>query len=288
MKKNLGITLFELLLVIGILAVITAITVPVFVFFQRESDLKNSSEEVVSILRFARSKTLASEGASQYGVYFDDVASPHQYTLFKGPAYNLREVSFDEIHKLPITVEFYGINLGGGKEVVFDRLEGSTNQTGSVSLRLKDNPSKNKTIYVGGSGRIDETPAAVPVDSRQKDSRHIHFDYARIIGTATEKITLTFDGSVIQEIIIANYIEDGQIYWEGEVNVLGATQKIKIHTHRLNNPDTQFCVHRDRRYNNKSLTISISGDASGNLVEYPADGSAANSTSIYVSNFNWQ
>ena len=80
-----------------------------------------------------------------------------------------------------------------------------------------------------------------------------------------------------------------QFYWEGEVNVNGQNQKIKIHTHRLNDPDTLFSVHRDMRFNDKALKISISGDPSGNLIEYSADGLTTTESSVFVSGpLQWQ
>jgi len=178
---------------------------------------------------------------------------------------------------------------GGGSEVVFDRLTGETNQFGKVSLRLKSDLSKTRTAGIKSSGQItlgeEINPLSLPPN---RDSRHVHFDYARIIDTATEKLTLTFEGPVVEEITIDNYMIGGQIDWEGEVDVGGETQKLKIHTHRLNNPDTQFCIHRDRRYNNKTLTVTISGDASGSLIDYSADGLITTNASIYADEPQWQ
>ena len=168
-------------------------------------------------------------------------------------------------------------------------MTGIASQSGKISLRLKTDPSKVRTIAIQSSGQITLGEEPSPTDTdRIKDSRHIHFDYSRVIDTANEKLILTFEGGVIKEIVISENLKDGQIYWEGEVDVGGQIQKIKIHTHRLNNPDTQFCIHRDRRFNNKSLTITISGDLSGSLIEYSADGLNTTKTSIYATNPQWQ
>jgi len=289
-SKVASFTLVELLVIIGILIILIAIAVPNLRFFQKESELANSAEEIINALRLAQNKTLASEEASQYGVYFDDTTTPHQYTLFKGANYTSRDTSFDEIHKLPSSIEIYEINLvGGGKEVVFFRIIGATDQSGKIFLRLKEEPTKTKTIVIQPSGQITLGEEALPTDTdRIKDSRHVHFDYSRVIDTSTESLILNFEGGVTKEILISENLKDGQIHWEGEVDVSGQVQKLKIHTHRLNNPDTQFCIHRDRRFNNKSLTITISGDLSGSLIEYSADGLTTTSTSIFVSNLQWQ
>ncbi|MBZ9569857.1 prepilin-type N-terminal cleavage/methylation domain-containing protein [Patescibacteria group bacterium] len=290
-KIKKGFTLVELLVIVGILVILAAISAPALRFFQRESDLANSTEEIINTLRFAQNKTLASEGASQYGVYFDSTTSPHQYTLFKGTDFASRDSSSDEIHKLPKVVEFYEINLDGGNEAVFDRVTGETGQPGNVSLRLKVDVTKTKIVYIESSGQVGLTPSSIPTDGGIKDSRHVHFNYSRMIDTTTEKLILTFDTTVTKEIVIADYLKDDRIYWEGEVDVGGDIQKLKIHTHRLNNLDTQFCVHRDRRHNNKTLYIDISGDGgiTPNLISYSADGlTTTKGSSIYVSEPEWQ
>jgi len=184
---------------------------------------------------------LASEGASQYGVYFDNTSSSHQYILFKGESFALRDNSFDEINNLSDNTEVYNIDLNGGNEIIFDRVTGSTSQPGSISLRLKTDITKTKTIYIEGSGYVKLTAPIIPSDAnRVKDFRHIHFDYNNMIDTVSETLTLSFEGGVNETIIIADNMKDSQIYWEGEVDVSGEVQKIKIHTHNLNNPNTLF------------------------------------------------
>jgi len=283
-QKPKGVTLIELLVVVGIFIILTAISVPAFRYFQRESDLNNSTQEIINTLRLAQNKTLASEKESNYGVHFET----EKFVLFKGTSYNPSAAN-NEIHNLPKNVEIYEISLaGGGAEVVFERLTGETNQSGKVSLRLKSDFSKTRTVGIESSGKITLGEEVNPSDLPGGDSRHVHVDYTWNIDTAIEKLTLTFEGGTVEEITIANYLPGGEIDWEGEVDVGGDSQKLKIHTHRLNNPDTQFCIHRDRRYNNKSLTITISGDPSGgSIIEYSADGSITY-TSSYVSDFQKQ
>ena len=292
MMREKSFTLIEVLAMVGILIVLIAISIPALRFFQKETDLNNTTEEIINNLRLAQNKTLASERASQWGVYFSTSSEPHQYTLFKGVNFALRDSSFDEIHKLPKSLEIYEINLGGGGEVVFERVTGSTNQSGNVSLRLKTDLSKTKSLFIQSSGKVVLGGEAAPTDTnRIKDSRHTHFDYSRPITTTTEilKLTFAYDSSTAtKDIIIADNLKDGQIYWDGQVDVGGQIQKLKIHTHRLNSPGSQFSIHRDKRYNTKALTVEISGDSSGNLIQYDAAGQTTKGTSIYASTPSWQ
>ncbi len=287
-ESGAGFTLIEIIIVIAVLTVIGAIAITSFISFQKTPQLNNASEEIINILRIAQNKTLSSEGNSQYGVYFDITVSPQQYILFKGSSYPSRNASFDQVYLIPDITEFYAINTGGANEIVFDKLTGSTKNSGNVSLRLKDDNSQTKIIYIDNSGVIGFTVLSIPPDTRVKDSRHIDFDYSRVIDTATESITLTFNGNTIKTIPINQYLSNGQFYWNGIVIVNSKNQTITIHTLRLNSPDTRFSVFRDLRFNDASLTIKISGDNTGTLAEYSADGLTTSFSSIYVNNFAWQ
>jgi type II secretory pathway pseudopilin PulG len=282
-QKNRGFSLVEILIVLGILIILMGMAVPAFRVFQKSSDLDGQAEKIIDTLRLAQNKTVASEESAQYGVYFDNSVWPNKYTLFRGSDYSLRNASFDVAHNLPSQIEIHEIDLGGGGGIYFEKLTGYTSSSasfGKISIRLKDDVSKTKTVYIENSGLAGLTLPAIPLDTgRLSDSRHIHFDYNRTINTANEKIVLDFT-TVNQEIVIADNLKDGQIYWEGVVNVDGSDQKIKIHTHRLNSFDTQFCVHRDRRYDDKALTISISGDLIGeSLINYTDAGQETRGTS---------
>jgi prepilin-type N-terminal cleavage/methylation domain-containing protein len=265
-----GVTFVELMVVIGVLAVVFAIAVPSFIFFQKGSSLDNDAEQIINILRLARSKTLASEDSGQYGVYFQP---PGQFTLFKGADYSSRDVSYDKIYNISSGIEIYDASV----EFVFERITGFVNEPGHVSLRIVSDPSKTKTIYVEGLGDISLNPPSLSSGSKIEDSRHVHFGYSRVIDKAAESIIVSVQGGSSQDIPIADYSAGGQFVWEGTID----DQQIKIQTIRLNNPDTVICVHRDRRYNDKGLSISLSGDSSGPLAEYSTDGSVL-TESIYV------
>ncbi|PJB50006.1 MAG: hypothetical protein CO102_02275, partial [Candidatus Brennerbacteria bacterium CG_4_9_14_3_um_filter_43_9] len=63
---------------------------------------------------------------------------------------------------------------------------------------------------------------------------------------------LYFDNATTsqQTIDIATNLSGGQIDWSGTVSINGQDQQIRLHTHGLNDPNTIFCIHRDRRFNN--------------------------------------
>lgn len=280
MKK--GYTLIELLIAIAVLTVILVISAAAFYNLTKKSDLDISRDNIISTLNAARNKTTASEGPAQYGVYFDTTSSPDKYIL--------RNASFEEIHDLPSTIEISNISFnGGGNEVIFKLLNGNTDNYGSITIKhLTTN--ETRTIYIYSSGEISTQPESAPEPgARITDSRHVHFDYDREIVTATEIITLTFaDPTTTVNIPMDDYTTSVSFDWEDDIDVGGDIEHIRIHTHRLNDITlgTQFCIHRDRRFNNKALTIDIDDTPSdpdtGTLISYTADGQESRGTSTYL------
>lgn len=296
MKKIKSFTFVEILVIVGVVLILLIFGSLSLRSLQSEFILQNTTEKIVNTLRLAQNKTLASEGSSQWGVYFQTSTPSQSYILFKGKNFQSRTISSDNVYELPSSLEFYEINLGGTSEVVFNKVLGTTNQAGFISLRLKAQPDKKKNIFIDNSGFVGVTPSSFSDEERFKDSRHVHFSYSRDISTSTEKLILNFSSgysSIVYEIEISENIKDNQFFWEGEINIDGEPQKLKIHTHYLNDPTfkTLFCIHRDRRYNNKALTLNLDDVPDpdpGTLISFDTEGQTQKGSSIYVSEPIWQ
>ena len=284
--KQRGFTLIEILIVVGIIILFLGLSILQLRSFQQVSYLQGTGKEVVAALRLAKSRTLASEEALQYGVYFDAISIPSQYILFQGSSYVARDTVKDEIAVLQKTIEISAIFLDGGNEVVFERITGSPSATGTITFRQVANPSRTKLVSVLTSGTIEEDVSSAPSDaSRVVDSRHVHVFYqGRDIDTGTEDIRLVFPDTTFT-IVLADNIVAGQIFWEGDVMSEGENQHLKIHTHELNDivlGRTQFSLHREGQENTKSLLIELSGDVAGDVISYDALGNTTQGTSIYA------
>ena len=282
-----GFTFIEILVVVGIIVLFLGLSIPQLRSFQQGSYLKNTGQEVVAALRLAQSKTLASEGALQYGVHFDVVSTPNQYTLFQGSSYAARDTAKDKITVLQKTIEISSLSLGGTSEVVFLRLTGQASVSGTVTFRKIADPTLMKTVSILSSGAVQEGTATLSSDEdRVVDSRHVHVSYSRTIDTATESIRLVFPDTTFSFTIASN-MSGGEILWEGDVVSEEETQHLKIHTHFINFPvnETLFSLHRDLRYNTETLSIELSGDVVGdNLISYANDpqGTVTRGTSVHV------
>lgn len=145
-----GFTLIEVLIVISIMAIISMILVSSFSLFNKSQALDKDADLIVESLEEARSKTLASHNASQYGVYFASTT----ITIFTGTTYSSSS-STNRDFPLTLTDRVLSISLfGGGNNVVFNRLTGETGQYGTVVIS-SPTTSRTRTVTIHKTGVIE-------------------------------------------------------------------------------------------------------------------------------------
>jgi|SRR3989338_9371384 len=145
-----GITLLEILVAMGILVIVAVMIGSVFSNFSDSGKLIEAHSGLIGVLRDARSRTLASESSSNYGVHFQsDMA-----VLFRGNTYNAADPA-NEAYVLSDRAEISAIALSGGaSNLIFTRLQGTTTASGTITIRSINNPSKIRTITILSSGGV--------------------------------------------------------------------------------------------------------------------------------------
>ena len=282
-----GFSLASLIVSIAIIGILFTVSIPVFNSFYKKSDLREGTEMVIGAVKLALTRTLASQGESQWGVYFTNLSEPDSFILFKGPDYSTRETSEDRVYYVPEETEFTDMDVNGTTtEVVFERVTGTTNNFGSIALALISDNTSSSTVFIDSSGQVGVKPYPPTSDAdRVKDARHVHVVYTDTISTTTDSLEATLDDSVLETAVIADNLLSGQLYWHSEVDVGGETQVFTVKTLRINDPDTLFCISRDTRYNTKSFDLDIDSDGAGtpNLLHINADGATSTQgNSIFV------
>ena len=144
---SLGFTLLEFLIAIGILVILASIVTYAISSFKKEALLKDAKAKILNELNLARSKTLASDENSLWGVHFE----PTKIVRFKGPSYSLTSPSNTEILFLP-EVRIASILLGGPVDLTFVRLTGRASVSGTVVVELVSDTSRIATITIYSSG----------------------------------------------------------------------------------------------------------------------------------------
>jgi len=149
--KSKGISLIEIIIVIGIISIISAIIIPNLSSFRNQQAMVNTREDIISLLNEARNSTISSKNSTTYGVHF----MTNTATLFEGTVFvdsvNNKEIVFNPSVLIPTTG---GINLGGGNDVVFKRITGNTLNSGTIVLQLSSDASNQKVISISPVGVI--------------------------------------------------------------------------------------------------------------------------------------
>ncbi len=171
----------------------------------------------------------------------------------------------------------------GYPDILFDKVDGKTQNVGNIKIIYKDDPSYFKLVKINSYGMayIDVTQPPQN-NTRIVDSRHVHFTYYADIRNATT-LSLDFPGYFTQNINFADYYNapKNEFDWSGTINVGGEDQVLRISTHSITPTSAIFSVERDLRYNTKALSINLDGE---NLINYDVSGNVTKGLSANVSN----
>lgn len=145
-----GFTLLELIVSMAIIVLAATLIGSVMSSFGESSKLTEANSGIIGLLRDARSRTLASQFSSNFGVHFENTKA----VLFQGNVYNQASAT-NEAYFLPSSIEINAISLtGGASDVVFTRLYGTTTASGTISLRSRNDNTKTRTISIYSTGGI--------------------------------------------------------------------------------------------------------------------------------------
>ena len=135
--KRDGFTLLELLLSVSLVALLAAISAPMYLSLQAENEVVISATTIGDVLRRGQIRAQAVDADSSWGV--EMVSST--VTIFKGNNFIARDQGFDENYNLAPTVNVSGLN-----EVVFDKFSGWTSASGTIMITHLNGRQKNVSI----------------------------------------------------------------------------------------------------------------------------------------------
>lgn len=148
-----GITVLELIIVISIIAVLSAIIFLNLSKFRSEQSLQGTTSDIISLLNKARTDTISSKNSTNYGVHFET----NRAVLFTGSSFTEPNVTNEQINLdssvlIPVSG---GINLnGGGSDVIFTRISGDTANYGTIIVRLSSDATRQVTITINKTGIV--------------------------------------------------------------------------------------------------------------------------------------
>ena len=142
-----GFSAIEILVVITIIVLLSALIIPKFSQMRNAQILQNTTLDVYNALNKARSNTLASLDSNIYGVHF----SSSQVIIFVGTTYTAG-AGTNEITTVNSQASISGISLANSDDdIYFNRIYGIPNTTGTITVSVG---SLTKTVVIGTAGNI--------------------------------------------------------------------------------------------------------------------------------------
>ena len=151
LNSQIGMTIIEIIIGISIIVVLATLSFQVFNVFIKRQALDKNAQQIASQIKEARSATLASRDDSAYGVHITATRT----VMFKGVTFAETD-PYNREFGLNGRVQITTISLnGGGVDILFDRLKGTTNQYGSITLSLVSSTTITKVISIGETGIVE-------------------------------------------------------------------------------------------------------------------------------------
>lgn len=148
LKKN-GFTLIEMIIVMGILSLLAAMTLFMEINNYRGDAFRSEVNSLGIGLQTARADALNNINQKQHGVAVHP-GGYDGYIIFEGGSYATADHSLDQSTKASYGVSFAPTSPG---EIIFDQLSGDANYDGDITLI---DPERNMTavISINHEGKI--------------------------------------------------------------------------------------------------------------------------------------
>jgi hypothetical protein len=196
-------------------------------------------------------RSISALNDTNYGVHFES----DKITVFAGDIFVTGDPT-NKVVDLPDGIEIFvdNIDLAGnptanGYNLIFDRLTGTTNNSGTIEIRLVKDTDKIKQVVINSEGQIDYASFKTSSGSPIINARHVHYDLGWNIENSTI-LRLEWTGgfgAVTNDIDATAYFnaDKSEFDWYGTTNVDGSDQSLRIHSW-LNGGNTILCIIRDQ------------------------------------------
>lgn len=150
-QKERGLTMIELLTVIGLILILVATAIPAYNSMRISSEINESTSLLIQTLRTAKEKSIARIGNINHGIKLET----DSYTIYYGSSY------VDRIKDYGHTITLNGIGLswelsgiGHPDEINFSKGLGVPSRVGTITLT--NAAEKTRTVTINEIGKIEQ------------------------------------------------------------------------------------------------------------------------------------
>lgn len=137
--KRPSFSLIELLIVLAVVIVIAAISIPMYREYLIRNDLNLAAEQTIQMLNSAQARSRAGLENSTWGV------SVTEKTIFKGTSFVNRDPAYDEVYSFAPTITASGLTV-----TTFSRLYGVPDPIGTIVLTAINGDTREITVASDG------------------------------------------------------------------------------------------------------------------------------------------
>jgi type II secretory pathway pseudopilin PulG len=150
-KYNDGISFLEILIVVGIIAIISAVASAFLADYGKGVEIEVTKNRIISDLKQAQTKSMTGDSGLFWGVYFVNATSGY-YRVYSTPTtYASASTTIQDTVYLPGRVSF-SVPSSTPVDVLFQKIRGTINATSTIVLVSSSTPSS--TVIIVPSGLI--------------------------------------------------------------------------------------------------------------------------------------
>ncbi len=150
-KSSAGFSAVELLVVLGITALLIGVSIPKVWNALHRSGLSSAQQDLVHALRRTQSLTVQSQGDSVWSVHLLSGVGG-SFIVYKGDDYAGRDTDYDETFAIPSFVTLSSTTPDS--DITFAKGFGGTTDEGTVMLQWSEGGLSN-TVDISSAGIID-------------------------------------------------------------------------------------------------------------------------------------
>jgi prepilin-type N-terminal cleavage/methylation domain-containing protein len=154
LSRRAGFTLFELLIVIVVGAVVSLVAIASLSNQRSRTDLDLTAKKMSAALRDAASRSIAQERGTSWGVRFENASGSRPFFAVFWGSYSTTTIAYRDALSPHVTYLTSTIPSGSAVTVTFSQLTGEASASTTIGLVLVARSDMRATLSIASSGAI--------------------------------------------------------------------------------------------------------------------------------------